>query len=96
LDDTQESKLYGISLTLATLAVAMVNIYGSRFVDGNLMSNFWIFAGFAARYRSLVLEARVAAPKSPAPDVEKSTNPRHHFGRPRLIRSGTGTKTRVV
>ncbi|OIQ68049.1 hypothetical protein GALL_503630 [mine drainage metagenome] len=58
LDDTQESKVLGIGLSLATLAVVMVNLYGSRFVDGNLMSNFWIAAALAARYRSLVLESR--------------------------------------
>jgi hypothetical protein len=63
LDDSAESKVYGIGLSLAAMAVAMVNIYGSRFVDGNLMSNFWIFAGLAARYRSLTLEARFEAPQ---------------------------------
>ena len=68
LDDAPESRMYGIGLSMAVLAVAMVNLYGSRFADGNLMSNFWIFAGLAARYRSLVLESRatVAAPV-PAP-----------------------------
>jgi hypothetical protein len=83
LDDTQESKLYGISLTLATLAVAMVNIYGSRFVDGNLMANFWILAGIGARYRSLVLESRAWIPQPEAREASKPAFARrsHHLSR---------------
>jgi hypothetical protein len=61
LDDSADSRMYGIGLSMAVMAVAMVNLYGSRFADGNLMSNFWIFAGLAARYRSLVLESRATA-----------------------------------
>lgn len=52
-DDDPQARFYGLILWLGTLAVVMVNIYGSRFVDGNLMSNFWIFAGMAARYLQL-------------------------------------------
>ncbi|SCC91533.1 putative O-antigen polymerase [Thiomonas sp. X19] len=64
LDDGQDSKVYGFGLWLAVVAIALVNIYGSRFVDGNLMTNFWIFAGMAARYRAIVLEARTRAPQT--------------------------------
>ncbi|MDE1953020.1 MAG: hypothetical protein KGJ16_09605 [Betaproteobacteria bacterium] len=64
LDDTQESKVYGISLWLAVLAIVLVNIYGSRFVDGNLMTNFWIFAGLAARHRTLALQAQARLPQA--------------------------------
>ena len=53
IDDRTESKVIGIGLWLGTMAVAMVNFYGSRFADGNLMANFWIFAGLAARYFAL-------------------------------------------
>ncbi|WP_158540783.1 O-antigen ligase [Thiomonas sp. X19] len=72
LDASQDSKLYGISLSLATIAVAMVNFYGSRFVDGNLMSNFWIFVGLVARYRSLMLEARMQASQTSESGSKKS------------------------
>ena len=58
LDDSPESKVYGLGLELCTLVIVLVNLYGSRFVDGNLMSNFWIFAGFTARYRSILLASR--------------------------------------
>ncbi len=64
LGDDQDSKVYGFSLWLAVIAVALVNIYGSRFVDGNLMTNFWIFAGMIARYRAMVLEARATEPRT--------------------------------
>jgi hypothetical protein len=63
LDDTQESKVYGLSLWLAVIAIVLVNIYGSRFVDGNLMTNFWIFAGLAARSRTLTLHALAKQPQ---------------------------------
>jgi hypothetical protein len=60
-----ESRLYGLSLWLGTLAVAMINLYGSRFVDGNLMSNFWILAGMTARYLQIVQESPDAVLKAP-------------------------------
>ena len=58
LDESPESRVYGLGLELCVLVIAFVNLYGSRFVDGNLMSNFWIFAGFTARYRSILLGSR--------------------------------------
>lgn len=62
-----QARLYGLVLWLGTLAVVMINLYGSRFVDGNLMSNFWIFAGMAARLRYLIeAEAPVTASTSRA------------------------------
>ena len=94
LDNSAESKVYGIGLSLSAMAVAMVNIYGSRFVDGNLMSNFWIFAGLAARYRSIVLEVRIAASQISATSAEKSATTRRHF-RPAhsFIRFGVESKS---
>lgn len=61
IDDSPQSKVYGVGLWLMVITVAMVNLYGSRFVDGNLMTNFWIFAGMVARYRAL----RQPAPAQP-------------------------------
>ena len=60
-----DSKLYGLSLWLGTLAVVMINLYGSRFVDGNLMSNFWILAGMTARYLHIV-QSQPEAQRKPA------------------------------
>lgn len=66
LDDTEESKILGIGFSTSVIAVAMSNIYGSRFLEGDVMGNFWIVAALVARYRSLVLESRVRS--TPAPD----------------------------
>ena len=44
-----QMRLFGVGLWLSTLAVALVNIYGSRFEDANLMAGYWILAGMAAR-----------------------------------------------
>ncbi len=73
LDDGQDSTIYGLGLWLAVIAIALVNIYGSRFVDGNLMTNFWIFAGMVARYRAMVLEARAREPQTSTCDNRPAT-----------------------
>lgn len=57
LNGGADAKVYGTALWLGVLAVIMVNIYGSRFVDGNLMSNFWILAGLVARYHVIQMRA---------------------------------------
>lgn len=56
-----EAKVYGVGLSMAALAVLMVNLYGSRFLDGNVMSNFWILAGLVARYSALTREQNKTA-----------------------------------
>ncbi len=44
-----EARTLSIAFTLATLAVMLGNIYGSRFLDGDVMGNYWILAGLTAR-----------------------------------------------
>ncbi len=61
IDDSTESKVFGIGLWFGAMAVSMVNFYGSRFADGNLMSNFWIFTGLAARYYAIRTQQRQVA-----------------------------------
>ncbi len=62
LDKRPESRMLGIGFGLSVLAVAMGNIYGSRFLDGDVMGNFWALAGLVARYYTLSAQAkRVAA-----------------------------------
>lgn len=65
MGEAPESRLYGLTLWLGTLAVAMINLYGSRFVDGNLMSNFWILAGMTARYLHLLQSGAVVPVRAP-------------------------------
>lgn len=69
LDQTDESQALGTGFMMSVLAVAMGNIYGSRFLDGDVMGNFWILAGLSARYYTLSLESREKAivdPRRPA------------------------------
>jgi O-antigen ligase len=47
--DDDEARALGIGLIMATLAVVLGNIYGSRFLDGDVMGNYWIYAGLVAR-----------------------------------------------
>lgn len=56
VDASDESKVLGIGLGMSVVAVLFGNIYGSRFLDGDVMGNFWILAALAARYHSLVKE----------------------------------------
>ena len=91
LKNGSDAKVYGVALWLGVVAVAMVNIYGSRFVDGNLMSNFWIFAGLVTRYRVIQMQAmgqsqvttgtpvRVARAKNRSPiRARRSAGAMHH------------------
>ena len=49
----EEAQLLGTSLMFAVIAMALGNVYGSRFLDGDVMGNFWILAALVARYRTL-------------------------------------------
>jgi len=40
----------------ATIALAMGNLYGSRFLNGEVVGNYWIFAALCARYFQLLQE----------------------------------------
>jgi O-antigen ligase len=60
MNDSVEAKVLGVAFTMSVLAVAMGNIYGSRFFDGDVMGNFWILAALVARYGSLQKEAQAA------------------------------------
>lgn len=65
-----ESRVVGVGFTLSVTAVAMGNIYGSRFFDGDVMGNFWILAALVARHEQLQRQA-VIATKAQAPAVAR-------------------------
>lgn len=69
--DDAESQLLGTGFMFATLAMALGNIYGSRFLDGDVMGNFWILAALVARYMRLHDEQRSA----PVVDRSKEHGP---------------------
>jgi hypothetical protein len=49
MTDDEEALALGVGFMMATIAVAMGNLYGSRFVDGDVMGNYWIVAALVAR-----------------------------------------------
>lgn len=49
LADDEEARTLGNGFVMATLAVMLGNIYGSRFLDGDVMGNYWILAALVAR-----------------------------------------------
>jgi hypothetical protein len=55
--------------TLAVVAMALGNLYGSPFFDGLIMFNFWILCGLMERYGALKAQAveRVAIARRPRP-----------------------------
>lgn len=60
---TDEGRALGTIMKFAVLAVAMGNIYSSTFFSGEVMGNFWIFAGLLSKYRILSMqEAAVERP----------------------------------
>jgi O-antigen ligase len=71
VDASDESKLLGVGFTMSVIAVALGNVYGSRFLDGDVMGNFWILAGIVARYHALAKQAS-AAPQAAAPAGDRN------------------------
>jgi O-antigen ligase len=73
INTSHEAKILGAAFTLSTLGVVMGNLYGSRFFDGDVMGNYWVFAALCARYVALQREGKIggkggegaAAPKVP-------------------------------
>lgn len=76
VDRSEETQVIGMSYLMAIPAVALGNVYGSRFLDGEVMSNFWVLSALAARY-VLLKEAearslRAAAPRHNADLAQRS------------------------
>ncbi|TXC66411.1 O-antigen ligase family protein [Piscinibacter aquaticus] len=49
-DKGEEAQVLGTSLLIAIPAVVLGNLYGSRFLDGEVMSSFWVLCALAARF----------------------------------------------
>jgi len=56
--DDEEARVLGIGFVMATLAAMLGNVYGSRFVDGDVMGNYWILAALVARALRIKEEQR--------------------------------------
>lgn len=53
VDDSEESRALGVGYLVSLLAVVLGSIYGSRFLDGDVMANFWVLTALAAKYVTL-------------------------------------------
>jgi hypothetical protein len=82
--EDEECRTLGIGFAAATMAVALGNVYGSRFIDGDVMGVYWIFAAMVARLlviKRAELRAK-AAPRRPGDaaaianaEVNREVNP---------------------
>ena len=53
---TPEARTLAFGFMGATIALAMGNLYGSRFLNGEVVGNYWILAALCARYFQLLRE----------------------------------------
>lgn len=58
LDTSEETRLLGYTFVVSVIGAMLTNLFGSRIFNGEVMGNFWIFAGLVARYYTLNLEQR--------------------------------------
>lgn len=56
-----EARSLAFGFTLAVLAMALGNMYGSRIFSGTMMADFWILCGLMERYAALKQAAAVTA-----------------------------------
>lgn len=74
-DGADEAQLLGTGFLFAVLAMVLGNLYGSRFLDGDVMGNFWILAALVARYTTLRAEEQRGAPVATLPLVDRGGYP---------------------
>lgn len=63
--DLEEARVLGLGFTLSFFGMLLSNIYGSRFLTGQVMGNFWILAAVMTRYYDLLAAERLAGEKTP-------------------------------
>ncbi|MBS0558361.1 MAG: O-antigen ligase family protein [Proteobacteria bacterium] len=62
-----ETRALALGFTVAVLCMAMGNFYGSPFLEGSVMGDFWILCGLLERYANLKLASAAAMQQTPAP-----------------------------
>jgi len=55
-----EARGLGVGFAVCALAMAMTNLYGSRFLEGTVMGGFWILCGLMDRYAALQTQVEPA------------------------------------
>ena len=63
-ESDSEVKALGMGFTVAVIAMAMGNLYGSPFYEGLVMANFWIMCGLVERYTLLKRQAATATARA--------------------------------
>lgn len=67
-----EGRALALGFSVATLCMALGNIYGSPFLEGAVMGNFWALCGLLERYFTLrQLELRAAVPTATNTEPER-------------------------
>jgi O-antigen ligase len=61
-----EARALAIAFSVSALCMALGNLYGSPFLEGNVMGTFWILCGLLERYMRLKMSA--APTEAPAPE----------------------------
>lgn len=64
--DDPEALALAIGFSVATLCMALGNLYGSPFLEGNVMGTYWILCGLLERYTHLTREAATPEASLPA------------------------------
>ncbi len=63
---TAEAKTLAYGFMGATLALAMGNMYGSRFLNGEVIGNYWVLAALSARYMQLLRDGAMGMSQAAA------------------------------
>jgi O-antigen ligase len=79
IGEDEDSKTLGIAQLVCTVSVVLGSMYGSRFLDGDVMGLYWIFSGLVARYwclqREPVAQAQSDAARRPVVQPVKRQAP---------------------
>ncbi|HZX79687.1 MAG TPA: O-antigen ligase family protein [Lysobacter sp.] len=67
-DPIGETRTLGTGFIVAVIAMSLGNVYGSPFLDGLVMGNFWVLCGLLERYAML---RRHASPAVVGPSVDE-------------------------
>lgn len=78
ISDDEECRMLGVGFVMATIAVILGNVYGTRFADGDVMANYWILAALVARTLAIKEEERLERQRRPR---QVAMTPGHLRGR---------------
>lgn len=89
-----EARAFAVGFTVAVISMALGNMYGSPYVEGLVMYNFWILCGLLERYS--ILEAHAAALLTAHSGPQQATGVGTHFPLAARALPGLGAATRSL